>query len=297
MNATLVLVHGRKQEWKDPVELRRTWQAGLAAGLVKAGLPPVDGPVVFPYFGNVLRRITDTLAQSNAAIDLETLPSDPDRPGPLHPWLGSDIGVMERRMLEDMAVGAGWAPGNSDDDLERLSDVLSWSVARDALDWLGRTTSFDQAFIAAHLRDVAVYLTRARAQVLSHVREQLPSDGPVVLVSHSLGTVVARDLLGDPGLRARTGLWVTAGSPLGIDAVRKNLGHPTYADNPGVEWLSAYDVNDIVALGHPLRRTWGPPLKDVEVENGEAPHSIERYLAHPEVAGPIGAALAAKGPA
>ncbi|AZM52415.1 hypothetical protein DMA15_07190 [Streptomyces sp. WAC 01529] len=294
MNATLVLVHGRKQEWKDSAELRRKWLAGLASGLVKAGLPPVEGPVVLPYFGNVLRRITDTLAQSHAAVDLETLPSDPATPGPLHPCLGSDIGVMERKVLEDMAVGAGWVPGTADDDLERLSDVLSWPVARDALDWLAHKTRFDQRLIAAYLRDVAVYLTRARAQVLSHVREQLPPEGPVVLVSHSLGTVVARDLLGDAGLRARTRLWVTAGSPLGIDAVRKNLGHTTYADNPGVEWLSAYDVNDIVALGHPLRRKWGPPLRDVEVENGEEPHSIERYLAHPEVAGPIG--TASKGP-
>ncbi|MER7106244.1 PGAP1-like alpha/beta domain-containing protein [Streptomyces sp. NPDC000229] len=292
MSATLVLVHGRKQEWKAPLELQRMWQAGLAAGLMKAGLPPVDVPVVFPYFGNLLRRITDELAQSHADIDLETLPADPNRPGPLHPYLGSDIGIAERKMLEDMAVGAGWVFRNDDDELERLSDVLSWKVARDALDWLAHRTPFDQEFIAAHLCDVAVYLTRARTRVLSHVREQLPSDGPVILVSHSLGTVVARDLLGDADLRARTRLWVTAGSPLGIDAVRKNLGDTTYADNPGVEWLSAYDVNDIVALGHPLRKKWGPPLEDIEVENGDEPHSIERYLAHPQVAGPIGAALA-----
>ncbi|MDQ1031641.1 hypothetical protein QF035_009223 [Streptomyces umbrinus] len=292
MSATLVLIHGRKQEWKKPLELQRKWQAGLAAGLVKAGLPPMDAPVVFPYFGNLLRRITDELAQSHADIDLETLPSDPDRPGPLHPYLGSDIGVVERKMLLDMAAGAGWVPGSDDDGLEGLSDVLSWKVARDALDWLARRTPFDQEFIAAHLRDVAVYLTRARTRVLSLVREQIPSDGPVVLVSHSLGTVVARDLLGDADLRARTRLWVTAGSPLGIDAVRKNLGDPTYEENPGVEWLSTYDVNDIVALGHPLRKKWGPPLEDVKVENGDEPHSIERYLAHSQVAGPIGTELA-----
>ena len=33
--------------------------------------------------------------------------------------------------------------------------------------------------------------------------------------THSLGTVVGRDLLVDEGLRRRTRLWVTAGSPLG----------------------------------------------------------------------------------
>jgi hypothetical protein len=91
-------------------------------------------------------------------------------------------------------------------------------------------------------------------------------------------------------------LWVTAGSPLGLDAVEKNL-RTQGARNPGVSWVSAYDVQDIVALGHPLLPSWGPPLVDVKVDNGDSPHSIERYLSHPEVAGPIGTAARASGPA
>jgi hypothetical protein len=39
-----------------------------------------------------------------------------------------------------------------------------------------------------------------------------------------------------------------------------------------------------VALGHPLRPTWGDPLMDVQVENDDAPHSIERYLSHTQIA-------------
>ena len=131
-----------------------------------------------------------------------------------------------------------------------------------------------------------------RSQVLDLVREAIPAGVPVVLVSHSLGTVVARDLLNDATLRDRVMLWVTAGSPLGLDAVQKNLLTPG-ARNPGVSWVSAYDVHDIVALGHPLLPSWGPPLVDVKVDNGDSPHSIERYLSHPEVAGPIGTAVRA----
>ena len=71
-----------------------------------------------------------------------------------------------------------------------------------------------------------------------------------MLVSHSLGTVVAFDLLDDPELRQRTRLWVTAGSPLGLEAVQRNLLSKGTHD-PGLQWLSCYDVNDVVALGHP----------------------------------------------
>jgi hypothetical protein len=130
----------------------------------------------------------------------------------------------------------------------------------------------------------------ARPQVLDLVRKAMPAAGPVVLVTHSLGTVVARDLLDDAKLRERTLMWVTAGSPLGLDAVQKNL-LTAGIHNPGVTWLTAYDVHDIVALGHPLGPAWGPLLRNVQVDNGDSPHSIERYLGHPEVAGPVGTAF------
>jgi hypothetical protein len=163
------------------------------------------------------------------------------------------------------------------------------------LTWIARHTRVDQAIVTEYLRDVAVYLTRARSQVLALVRDAIPPAGPIVLVSHSLGTVVARDLLDDAQIRGRATFWVTAGSPLGLDAVQKNL-LAKGARHPGVNWLSAYDVHDIVALGHPLLPTWGPPLRDVRVDNGDLPHSIERYLNHPEVAGSIGTAVRAVRP-
>jgi hypothetical protein len=284
MSATLVFVHGRGQEARDPAELDRKWRAGLAAGLVKGNAPGIDAArSVLPYYGDLLYRITAELARRGERVDLESLPEA--GAGPLHPELPADTGAVEREMLADMAVAARPV------DHEGLDDVLSWGAARRALTFVARHTRLDQEIIKAHLRDVAVYLTRARDEVLAEVRRQVPADGPIVLVSHSLGTVIARDLLDDAQLRERTALWVTAGSPLGLDAVQRNLLSKG-RHNPGVEWLSCYDVNDVVALGHPLHPSWRDPLRDVEVDNGDSPHSIERYLGHSEVAVPIGAALA-----
>lgn len=283
MSATLVFVHGRGQEAKDPAELERKWRAGLAAGLVKGNAPAIDTTrSVFPYYGDLLYRITAELARRGQEVDLESLPEE--GPGPLHPELPADTGAVEQGMLADMAAAVGPV------DEERLDRVLSWGAARRALTVVARYTRLDQEIIKAQLRDVAVYLTHARDQVLNEVERHIPADGAIVLVTHSLGTVVARDLLDDAELRDRTALWVTAGSPLGLDAVQKNL-RSKGRHNPGVDWLSCYDVNDVVALGHPLRPSWHDPLRDVEVDNGDSPHSIERYLGHPEVALPIGAAF------
>jgi PGAP1-like protein len=303
MTMTVVFVHGRGQEFRDPAELIRNWQAGLAAGLTKAGLPPLaDVPVVFPYYANLLYQITAQVAQD--PIELEMLPAGRDEPGPLHPYLPEDVGRVERELLAGMAAAAApeagpaagptaeAAPAAGGDEAFRLDRVLSWGAARDTLTWIARHTRVDQAIVTEYLRDVAVYLTRARSQVLALVRDAIPPTGPIVLVSHSLGTVVARDLLDDAHIRGRATFWVTVGSPLGLDAVQRNL-LTKGTRNPGVNWLSAYDVHDIVALGNPLLPTWGPPLHDVRVDNGDSPHSIERYLNHPEVAGPIGTAVRA----
>ena len=284
MSATVVLLHGRSQEFKDVAALTQSWLDGLDIGLRAAGHPQVRrDDVVMPFYGNELYHAT--AASAAAPIRLE---STVDRPGPFHPHLPAEVGEVERMLLADTAREARVPVVQQ----EGIDAVLSWGLARRVLDSLARRTRVDQAIITEHLRDVAVYLTVGRDAVLSRVRRDLPAEGDLVVVSHSLGTVVARDLLLDDGLRTRTVLWVTAGSPLGIDAVRRNL-LPGGQTNPAVPWVSTYDVNDIVALGHPFGPKWGSPkVIDIEVENDAEPHSIVRYLAHADVAAHIGRALA-----
>jgi len=285
MTATMVFLHGRGQEFKDPAELTRNWQAGLAAGLTKAGMPQLaTAPVAFPFYANLLYQITAQVAQD--PLQLEALPTGPDEPGPIHPYLPEDIGRLEQELLRSIAAETGATVAEE----EGLEGILSWGWARQALTSIADHTGVDQAIITEYLRDVAVYLTRARSQILDLVKSEIPPAAPLVLVSHSLGTVVARDLLDDTQLRERVIFWVTAGSPLGLDAIQKNL-LTKGTHNPGVNWLTTYDVDDIVALGHPLLPKWGPPLLDIQVDNGDPPHAIERYLGHPEVAGPISTAV------
>jgi hypothetical protein len=52
----LVLVHGRSQQHKDPVNLKKAWLDALAEGLAKIGLtlPVAEESVRFPYYGDTL---------------------------------------------------------------------------------------------------------------------------------------------------------------------------------------------------------------------------------------------------
>jgi len=288
MTTTMVFVHGRGQEFKDPAVLMRSWRAGLADGLLKAGQPTLDdAPAVLPFYGNVLYHVTAELERSGPPIRLESLPGDVDRPGPFHPALSEEVGTMERELMADLAIEAN-APVVHEEGIfpKGAERVLSWGATRKALLWVADHTRVDREIIKSHLKDVAVYLAGAgaRDRILDTVRAGLPADGKIVLVTHSLGTVVGRDLLDDAAILQRTVAWVTLGSPLGLPTVQRNL-RTRGPHHPGeIDWRTGYDTKDIVALGHPLRPTWGDPLVDVAVENGDAPHDIKRYLGHPEIA-------------
>ncbi|TYB56410.1 hypothetical protein FXF51_44105 [Nonomuraea sp. PA05] len=280
MAATIVFIHGRGQEGKDPQVLLREWCTALAAGL---RVPRLTARCVLPYYGNVLHRVT---AQAAREADVLAMPANGAEEVPFHPFLPEDVGELERRMLADLAANTGVPT-----EMLGISDLLSWTLARRLLTWVSKNTSVDKEIIKVFLQDVAVYLSHGRKPVLDEVRRLLPPTGDIVLVSHSLGTVVSRDLLVEDAVRRRVVLWVTAGSPLGLPTIQRNL-LARGTRHPGVRWLTTYDVNDIVAIGHPLERGWGTPLSQIEVENRDTPHAIDRYLRHGTVASPIGRASA-----
>ncbi|MEU6430133.1 serine protease [Microbispora sp. NPDC046973] len=282
----LVFLHGRGQQGRDPEHLRRYWTAGLNGGLTRAGLPTiVPGDVCFPFYGD---RLAEALRPSRPAPhSLEEIVADPvDAAAP--------VPYGTRRLYEQLIVEAATRagmPGTRPAGGERAADMV-----HDGVSWLAAVTDLDELAIAAIFADVAAYLgdERVRAAVLDLVLRETPR-GPLVLVSHSLGTVVAMDLLIRLGPAANVGLLVTAGSPLGLDTVYRRLlaGGPKRPDQV-VRWFNAWCPTDPVTVGCPLNDDWQGELVETCVTNplGRV-HDIEEYLAHPEVAREIGAALPA----
>ena len=121
--------------------------------------------------------------------------------------------------------------------------------------------------------------------------------GPMVLVTHSLGTVVSFKLLRalvQAGRPADVPLYVTLGSPLTLSTVQRALG-PSFATPAGVgRWINSRDPDDFISLDRDL----GAPLFSGDIENiadfenpGKDAHAIPGYLSHPPVANAIAQAL------
>lgn len=153
------------------------------------------------------------------------------------------------------------------------------------------------------LAQVGRYLDRrpTKASLGSAVRARL-LDGldparPLVVVSHSLGTVVAYEALHEYG--GTVPLWVTLGSPLALGAVVLDRLVPTPATCPNnvASWLNFWDRDDII-VGRPHLADWIHPSRSgvkavtEDVDSlGLWTHTATKYLQHGAVARPVIEAL------
>jgi pimeloyl-ACP methyl ester carboxylesterase len=163
------------------------------------------------------------------------------------------------------------------------------SRLRKPLSWLADRSGLDEQIIATRLADVAAYLDEpaVRDGVLATVLECVPTTGRAVLVSHSLGTVVAMDLLTRLPAGLTVDTLITAGSPLGLDGVHKRLliGGPR---RPGVgTWVNAWCAADAVAIGCPLAPVWGEVVDVMTTNAKDRAHDIAEYLSDERVAGAV----------
>jgi V8-like Glu-specific endopeptidase len=283
----IVFLHGRGQQGHDPATLRAEWAGGLARGLAAAGLPPLDAKDAwFPYYGDILAALTANGRERAAA---EALGAGLTTAEAYAPDDASARGLYAA-LIDEAAKRAGMPAGERAEAKE--AGFLGGLVAllQRPLSWVANRSGLDDVVIAMIFRDVAVYLDRepVRAAVLSSVRETVPPDGEVVLVAHSLGTVVALDLLEQlPGVTVR--LLVTAGSPLGMDSVHKRLlaGGPKRPARVGT-WLNAWAAADAVAIGCPLTDIWGDVHNVLTQNRKDRAHDIDEYLSAAEVAREIG---------
>ncbi|MGH3897904.1 MAG: hypothetical protein ACRDTA_06530, partial [Pseudonocardiaceae bacterium] len=270
--------------------LRAAWAGGLARGLAAAGLPPVDAADVwFPFYGDALAEVLDNrerVTTGSVAGDGAGLTTAeayaPD---------ATSARAVYEGLIEEAAGRAGMPAAEQGAPAEGLFDRFVVGL-QPHLSWLANRSGLDDVVIAAAFRDVAAYLDQhqIRDAVLTNVLDTFPASGQVVLVSHSLGTVVALDLITRLPAGVEVPLLVTAGSPLGMDGVHKRLltGGPQQPDRVR-GWVNAWCAADAVAIGCPLRPTWGGGVHDVLTDNAkDRAHDIEEYLADPRVARPIG---------
>jgi hypothetical protein len=277
----LVFIHGRAQEHKTSGSLRAEWLDALKNGLADQDLrlPIPESSVAAPYYGDKLFSLTESLGQ----IETDAIA----RGGAVtDPMLAFEAEVLEelrqKAGISDEAVQAEFG----DDPSPKGAENWRWvqAIVRAIDRW---SPGVSNASLKLILRDVYVYINRSGiAAEVDEIVTQAITTEPLVVVAHSLGTVVAYNILRrDPRVLDVAQL-ITVGSPLGIEGIKRQL-RPLRSPPVG-GWFNGYDPRDIVAL-NPLDGANFPVTPSVEnkgdVDNfTDNRHGIAGYLSDRAVA-------------
>ena len=287
MTARVVYVHGSGPQ-PSPADLKKQLDVALfgadqgdrsvvayyadvlhPAGTVEAlGLFARTLPALGPLLRGDERALTDQLIQ-------EADPRDPDGAA----CVRRVAGTIAPRMIG--LAEAPSAPG------QRMASLLPR--------WL-RGILF-RLIVRFLLRDGHAYFFEGSGRpIRERVRAVLTaSEAPSVVIGHSLGSVVAYDVLSELGAGASSvSLFVTTGTPLGIDAVKELVHQPPSVPAPVRQWLNAADLLDVVAADPKLADEYPPAerVRDIFVDNPAwNPHDLAGYLSTLEIRDAVGSAV------
>ncbi|MEU1969407.1 hypothetical protein ABZ541_29140 [Micromonospora sediminicola] len=185
--------------------------------------------------------------------------------------------------------------------INAATTLLSYRPLSRAGQWLGGK------LLVRDLAQVARYLARCevdeQGQSLDvRIRQRLHAafaGRPLVLVAHSLGSVVGWEALHE--YAHEVPLLVTLGSPLAMrTVVWPNLVPAPPVTPPTVQrWLNFWDRDDIIVARPRLEAEMGPNQRGVRPDSGRIDsdglwvHTATKYLRKPDVAGPVAEALTA----
>lgn len=135
------------------------------------------------------------------------------------------------------------------------------------------------------MADVSTYLAMKRAKeaiwgVITSAWNEFGATGPDLVVAHSLGTVVAWDVIAKlgSGLKGPKGL-LMMGSPLYLSAVRTKMSAPITGALDVGNWIHIFDDGDLIAGGRGIAGHFAG-VEDFEVENPAFPtsHDFAGYI-------------------
>ncbi len=205
-------------------------------------------------------------------------------------WLEAAAGAADEEMAEAAAIqlaelrSAGGRPGAQGP----MAVVRSAIAALSKVPLFGRATyGVVQKINRTNLWQVTAYVNNietAKDSVLDRVA-QVVSDETRIVVAHSLGTVVAYEVI--HRLELQLDLLLTIGSPLGLDNVIYPKLEPAAAFPPGVQrWVNVADPDDFIAADPSLADRFpdhagGRSIEDIKVRNCGPfvrHHHITEYL-------------------
>jgi pimeloyl-ACP methyl ester carboxylesterase len=280
----VVLIHGRSQQGRAPDEIKDEWVNALRLGLGSRSDEFLSRTkIILPFYGDILEAFTLEMDEDLPAdVILRSASTAPDAEfqefaAAIAERLRDSLGITDAQIDEELTNGP----------IERGPQNWGWVQAifkaADRLPGLSAHT------IERVTRDVYLYLTRSKVRkAINGVVEDALGEGPVVIVGHSLGSVVGYDVLLNSPNATNVTDYITIGSPLAVGPIMRSFKPLKYPKQLR-SWYNAYDDRDVVAL-YPLDNACFP-VSGGRIENQDNiknrtdnAHGISGYLCDPILA-------------
>lgn len=252
---SILYLHGVRND--DP---EQQWRDALDATLRRSGIKDVGSRgyrIIAPTYLDLLE--VARVSQSGAASAIANRPTDSrEKLNAAARSYFVNLSRLERALDDAPHQHPSW-----------MSRVPSDLLADPAIKW-----KFSEA--QRYCED-----PKRRRAIISRVLEALPRRGELIILAHSLGSVVAADLLYHLGRDTRVRLLITLGSPLGITKLREHLVriHKRFPFEVVDAWMNVMGSRDGVTAGPGLNRVF-PEVLDIYVDTGDwrNTHLASSYL-------------------
>jgi hypothetical protein len=266
----LLFIHGRGQQGRDPVALKAEWLETLKRGASAIGRTvPSDLDVALPFYGDILDRFASQF-DTPPVSDMQARGSPQDDEFLAFQAEFADA-LRKQAGITDAQVEAEYGPDPA------ARGPLNWRWVQAVLRAIDKnSTGMGQKTLEAFTRDVFLYVTRAGVRdAIDRIVSAALTEEPTVVVSHSLGTVVAYSMLRTDRRALQVPLLVTLGSPLAVRSVRDPF-RPVGFPGPVGSWYNAFDKRDVVSL-YPLDADNFPVQRPIDNNSGVRNHTDNRH--------------------
>lgn len=308
----VTFIHGIANK-PAPEELLRIWQRTLAEASDPLPLSELGVTSSLIYWADLMYESPDPDIAAHEGV-LENTPAAVDASGgaappePANAEEAAFLAALRGRLTtaSDTEIAAAAAVGattTASAAAEPIKLAAAGALERVPLPWF-----LKKPLMEVLLRDVHHYLfdkefgpagkpkVRIQHTIRKRFAQALASpdiSGPHIVVSHSMGTVIAYDCLKRVDECPTVDGFITIGSPLGLDEIQDKL-RPGWSRGEGFphervrdRWFNLFDRLDPVCgfdteLANDYQREGRPAVLDqVVVNNGAWRHSATKYLRQP----------------
>jgi hypothetical protein len=311
----VTFVHGIAN--KPPADqLLDVWRRGLAASDgIDLGAQGFTSSMVYwadvMYASPLAEAAVERATNEAASEALEPEPVDlglDEMDAGQRSWVAGLAAKLAVPLAVDDVVAAA-APGPLRETLERIP--LPWPIKERIMKRFLRDVHHYLFNVDYSPRPGATYRVQEviRGRMIAALAEGASQPPPHIVVSHSMGTVIAYDCLMRVAAAPAVDGLMTLGSPLGLDEIQDKL-QPEWRRDDGFpvaklrgRWVNVFDRLDPVAgldpeIANDYRRAGRAAVEDLNEQNhGAWRHDVSKYLAGPGLRGRLSELLGLTGAA